>query len=420
MKTQMSVLPNGLRVVTTENHSQMVCVNVSVNVGSKNETPQNSGISHFLEHSLFLGTKRRSKDRLAIDLANIASETNAFTGDDHTNYYICALSCDFSKAVELLSDIIQNPVFPEKNFRNEKKVIIEEYQLRKNDEDTNITELMYDMLLGVKKHQINALGTIKNIRAFRVEDLQAHWAKYYTSPNMVVSIAGNIKHAQALKIVSRYFKHLSETPVELIAKPKYIGGAVFILAGKPGFDLVFDATDNKNSIVKYVLASILSQKLTNAVREQKGLTYDISAQVLSIFGHSFLNIVTSFQSKNFDNVLELTTEKILECTNGYVSEEELVIAKKKIISCQIQILENNKNSAFYYGKQLLKTGEIIDIPDIIKATDDVSIKEVNKFARIVFSKKPTYVVSGEKVDPLPYEYVCGIFVARMRKPEEED
>ena len=202
-----TILANGLRVVTEEiPHVRSISIGVWINVGSRDETGENNGISHFLEHMVFKGTERFSSQQIARSLERVGGYLNAFTTKEHTCYYARILDENLKDAIDVISDMVQHPVFVPKEMEKEKGVILEE--LKNLEDDPN--DLIHDYFEGnvFRKHPLgySIIGKAENIKNFQRDDLTRYTRSHYIPDRMVVSAAGNLKHEELVELVGKYFR----------------------------------------------------------------------------------------------------------------------------------------------------------------------------------------------------------------------
>jgi len=198
-----TVLKNGLRVIYKEQDTDIVTVNVSVLVGSINETPNIRGISHFLEHMVFEGTLNYSCEELAKEIEQYGGEFNAYTSDDKTNFYVKIHKKHAKKAIEILSDMVINPLFDVKSIKKEKNVVLEEINMV-NDEPRNYQWVFFEEMLFSGPFAYPTYGTKKTVSKLTKKDLEAYHGRYYVSNNIIVTIVGDCKNH--LKLVTPVYQ----------------------------------------------------------------------------------------------------------------------------------------------------------------------------------------------------------------------
>lgn len=281
-----TTLANGIRVISEEIPSvKSVSIGVWVNTGSKNETEKNNGITHFIEHMVFKGTKNKSIREIAQSIESVGGFMNAFTTKEHTCFYARVLDEYVENAVDVLSDLVQNPIFPAKEIEKEKTVVIEEIKSTEDDPDDQVHEYFEKHLFGEHSLGMPIIGTVENVSSFTRNDLIQFIEDYYTTNNIIVTAAGNIKHEQLLKLVEKYFRKKLSTAVkqetEKFSKqkkvfkeyPKPIQQA-HICTGTVAFS-VHSKLRYPALVMNTILGDGMSSRLFQQIREKRGLAYSV-------------------------------------------------------------------------------------------------------------------------------------------------
>ena len=203
---QKTVLPNGIRIVSEEiPHVKSISIGVWIGTGSRNETESTNGISHFLEHMVFKGTEHRSTQQIARSLESVGGYLNAFTTKEHTCYYARVLDEFTELAVDVLSDLVQFPLFPEKEIEKEKSVVLEELKNAEDDPDDLIHDYLETNIYSSDTLRFPVLGSARNVSSFKRKDLTGYVRERYTAGNIVVAAAGNFPHLKFVELVQKYF-----------------------------------------------------------------------------------------------------------------------------------------------------------------------------------------------------------------------
>ncbi len=353
---QKKVLKNGLTVIYDERDTDSVAVEVLVKVGSNNENDKIRGISHFLEHMLFEGTKTRTNRQIAQQIESVGGEMNAATTNERTIFYIHILGRYIDKCLEILADIIKNSIFSEKEFEKERKVILEEISMIQDD--PKLFQFDYFMSKLFKKHpsKYPVIGTKESISKMKRGDLVSYFKKYYVPNNMVLAISGNVKNI--LDKIERYFGDIEpgkEITFEFIKevkdkKPegyklrKNIDHSYLIL----GYKTV--PRTNKDSYALDVIQSLLSRgfssRLLDEIRNKRGLAYNVGAihESMSTIGY-FLSFLST-DKKNLDEARKILLEQF---NLPGLNEKELKEAKDYIEGNMKIKQEDNKERSDFIG-----------------------------------------------------------------------
>jgi len=206
MSFQNSKLANGINVVTFNMpYVNSVSINIIVKVGSRYESEQESGISHFLEHMAFKGTKTRSAEKIAEEFDMIGGYFNAYTSREQTVYYSKVLNENFDKAIEILADILQNSLFAQVDIDKELNIIMQEMAGVNDNPDDLVYEKFYSLAFPNQSIGKSILGDAENLAKFRKQNFMSFLEKHYTSENIYISVAGNIEHEKVINFVEKYF-----------------------------------------------------------------------------------------------------------------------------------------------------------------------------------------------------------------------
>ena len=407
MSFNSSKLSNGLNVVTySMPHINSVAINIIVKVGSRYETLDESGISHFLEHMAFKGTKTRSAADIAKEFDAIGGHFNAYTGREQTVYYTKILSQHTAQALDILADILLNSIFDEDDIKKEFSVITQEIAAGKDSPDDLAYEKFYE--LAYDKHPLgrSILGTKNNISNFDKAAFQQYMAKHYTTDNIFISIAGNIEHNEAVKLIEGLFLNLNPAKENTYVPAKYVGG--FALQEKEleqtTIALGFESTSYNNlkefyhvQILSIILGGGLSSRLFQRIREELGLAYSVGSWA-SAFSDS--GIFTIGASADHDNVTLLLENIILEINKVKtdITEEELVRAKAQIESNIYMAEEKSEYKSEEVGKNFALFGQYFSAKEVMYIIKITTISDLMKSANKIFSTHPTLSIVGSALD----------------------
>ena len=206
---------NGIRLIVKRMPGLMsVTMGILVHTGASAESDREDGISHFIEHMMFKGTKKRSAFRISDEMDAIGAQMNAFTSKDITCYYAKSTTGHASEAFEILSDLFLNSVFPEDEMSREKGVIVEEINMNDDTPDDLCLDLLSKAYYGEKGYGRNILGTRENVNGFTRSDIKEYMSKHYAPENIVISMAGNIEPELAEELAEKYFAGVKPSPAE--------------------------------------------------------------------------------------------------------------------------------------------------------------------------------------------------------------
>ncbi len=397
MKYTKKVLKNGLRVVVVPmKDNPTVTVLVLVEAGSKYETKEVNGISHFLEHMCFKGTVKRPK---AIDISKeldaIGSQYNAFTAQEYTGYYAKSDAKHFRKIFDVVSDIYLNSTFPETEMQKEKGVIIEEINMYEDLPMRHVQDLMMELLYGDQPAGWNIAGEKKNILRMRRDDFITYKKAHYLPKVTTLVVAGSVSEKEVIKEAEKVFGKIEggkksnklkviekQTKPEILLNFKKTDQTHFVL-GVRTYDL-FSKKNAVLSILGGVLGGGMSSRLFQKLREEMGVGYYVRAYDDAYTDHGFFQISAGVDNKRINEVLGAVLEECRKLMTELVSEEELEKVKECLIGNMKLSLESSDDIANFYGGQELLKKEIKNAEEKAKELRKVSAKEITHLANEIF------------------------------------
>lgn len=402
MNCQRKVLSNGLRVLTIPMSSfKSVTVMVMIGAGSRYETRKNNGISHFLEHMAFKGTRKRPS---ALDISNlidgIGGEFNAFTGKETTGYYIKSSSSHVELCLDVLSDMLQNSLFDENEINKEKGVILEEINLYEDTPARKISDLFERLVYGDTPMGWDIAGEKDVIKNVQREDFISYMNSLYSADNITVVLAGGINSKSANELVSKYFGNMKKfdtlrynkvienqkEPALLIKEKKT--EQVHIALGVR--TVPFEHKDRYAlSVLSAILGGGMSSRLFHEVREKRGLAYYVRSSSDHYQDCGNLVSTAGIDPKRVGEAIEVIVSeynKIKNEKNG-IKSNELKKAKEYLKGHLILELEDSRSVAGFYAQQELLEKKIDNPNDIIAKIDRVSSEDVQKAAQKYFNNR---------------------------------
>lgn len=391
---------NGVRIVLESIPTvRSVSIGVWIGTGSRNEDEKNNGISHFLEHMFFKGTKTRSAREIAESFDSIGGQVNAFTSKEYTCYYAKVLDEHASYALEILADMFFNSTFDEVELKKEKNVVFEEIKMYEDTPDDIVHDLLSKAAYGNHPLGYPILGTEETLETFTGDTLRDYMEKYYTPDNVVISVAGNISDLFIREIEkwfgsfeSPYTKRKFKNPAFLdqkLARKKDTEQAHLCI----GFNGLKIGDDDIYSLIvlNNILGGSMSSRLFQDVREERGLAYSVYSYHSSYQDSGMLTIYGGTAS----NQLHLLFETILETLNTLkqksITEKELLNSKEQIKGNLMLSLESTNSRMSRNGKNelLLKTHRTLD--DIVEKINEVNEESVHELIQKIFTDQ--YAVS---------------------------
>ena len=397
MKAKKTILKNGLRVITIPmKESPTVTALVLVETGSKYETKDINGLSHFLEHMCFKGTtKRPSAKIISTELDEMGAQYNAFTGQEYTGYYAKSDAKHFKKIFDVVSDIYLNSTFPEAEMEKEKGVIIEEINMYEDLPMRHVQDMIMEVMYGDQPAGWNIAGPIENIKKMKRDDFVKYKGEHYVPKATTVVIAGGVLEKDMMIAIKKAFGDLKnqkkfgklktiekQSAPQAKIKHKATDQTHFVL----GFR-AFDAFDKKNtalSLLAGVLGAGMSSRLFHKLREEMGVCYYVRATTDPYTDHGIFQISSGVDNKR---VKEVITAILVECEKlktELVPEKELAKVKEMFIAGMKMGLEATDDVANFYGGQEVMVGKIETADEKAKKIKAVTPKQIQTMAREVF------------------------------------
>ncbi|HIW55615.1 MAG TPA: insulinase family protein [Firmicutes bacterium] len=400
---------NGLKIVVKEMPGlYSLTVGFCVGVGSCLEDKSNNGFSHFIEHMMFKGTPKRTAFEISDSVDRIGGQINAFTSKDMTCYYAKVASVYAEQAVEILSDMLLNSLFDPQELDRERKVILEEITMGEDQPDEVCHDLIAEALYGDKGLGQTIIGTKELISKAGREDLLKFIDRFYTSENITVAFAGNIKFEEACAYVEKYFlpyldKHhkvaelsAQECRSDYIFKVKDIEQA-HICIGFEGLPLD-DPDSDAYAVFSSIFGSGMSSRLFQKIREEYGMAYTVYAYPSYYVNNGYLEIYAGTNPKNIETVMSLIKEEIDNILSGGVTDAEFERGKEQRKGGTLLAQENSSVVMTNIGKYYLLLDKKYTVEEKIAAIDRVTKADVERVMRKVLdrSRASLAIVSRSK------------------------
>jgi len=394
------VLKNGLRIILAPKKENLTTtVLVLVEAGSKYETKEINGLSHFLEHMCFKGTEKRSgKMEIASDLDNIGAGFNAFTSQEYTGYYARAENKHFEKMLDVISDIYLNSTFPEAEIEKERGVIIEEINMYEDLPQRRVQEIFTKLLYGDQPAGWDIAGEKEVIRKLKRSDFIKYRKNHYVASATTVVIAGNFNEKQAVLKIKERFSEISkdkkkgkkkvkesQSEPNVVVKNKKSDQAHLVL-GVRAFS-AFDKRRRILGIMSGVLGGGMSSRLFEKLREEMGVAYYVRSESDLLTDHGVFQISAGVDVKRIKEVVKVLVGELKKLKDAEVTDEELARVKNRITGGLSSSLETSEDLAQFFGSQEIM-GKKIDKPaDIIKEVKKITAKDIKKLAGQILKNK---------------------------------
>jgi predicted Zn-dependent peptidase len=413
-----TVLPGGLRVVTEAMPGvRSASIGVWVGVGSRDESPQLSGASHFLEHLLFKGTPERTAMDISVSLDEVGGEFNAFTAKEYTCFHARVLDQDLPLAVDVLGDMVTSSTIAPADVEAEREVILDEIAMHDDDPDDVVSNLYAEKAWGASPLGRPIAGTVESIKALTRPQIRRFYRSHYSPENIVVSVAGNLDHAQVVRWVRRAFSRssfLADTtvrprPVRSRARPRRSAtGDVVVARPFEQANLVVGVnglvrTDERRyalGVLNAALGGGTSSRLFQEVRERRGLAYSVYSYAAHYADAGAFAVAVGCLPDRVHDVLGVVREEFGRLADGGVSEDELERGKGQLRGGIVLGLEDSTSRMARIAKAELLYDELPSVDEVIERIDQVTLDDVRTLSRTLLSQPQTLAVVGP-FDRLP-------------------
>ncbi|NOX90268.1 MAG: insulinase family protein [Calditrichaeota bacterium] len=390
-----TVFSDGLTVISEQIPAvRSISIGVWVKTGSRYEHIENNGVAHFIEHLVFKGTKKRSSLQIARSLEDLGGSLNAYTSKEITNFYAFALDSHLPVCVNVLADLICNPLFREKDIEKEKQVIFEEISSVKDTPDEYIYDLFQEKLFPEDSLGLPILGVPEIIEKLTSKDVLSFWKRFYTPDNMVIAAAGNLDHEKLLKLVERYF-HFEQKGTRVKFKKPVAANEVnlqirepfnqaHIIAGIEG--LSYKSEDRYDLIaLNSYLGAGMSSRLFQTIREHHGLAYTVYSSVDFFRDTGIFSFYMGTDRKKRGKALNLLFKEIKKVTENRISESIVARIREQLKGHLLLGLESTSRRMSRLAKNEIYFGRQIPISEMIDHIDAITAERLLILARSLFN-----------------------------------
>lgn len=399
---------NGLRLVVKQMQGfRSVTMGVLVGTGASVETDEEDGISHFIEHMQFKGTKKRNAFEISDAFDRLGAQVNAFTGKDLTCYYSKCTSEHTAACFELLSDLFLHSTFPEEEMEREKGVVCEEISMNEDTPEDLCLDLLSRAFYGKENYGRNILGTAKNVKGFTLEDINRYKQARYCPENIVISFAGGIDFKTAQTLVETYFGDLAKGAFEK-RKIALIGKRKSLVKTKPieqmhiaiGYPSVRRGDKNENvvSALNGVLGGTMSARLFQEVREKRGLAYSVYSYLSAYAECGTQVIYAGVNPEQKDQAYEAIGNVVKELKEKGVTQEEFNRSREQMKSGMLFAQESSNSQMLLYGKYMLYFDQVFDFDKKLEAINAMTLEDSKLALQTMFdeSQKAIALVGNTK------------------------
>ena len=415
---EISTLSNGLTVVThAMPQLETVALGIWVRAGARDEHPSENGIAHLLEHMAFKGTKRRSARDIAEEIEAAGGDINASTAMENTAYYARVLKDDWRLALDVLSDILIDPVFDGHELERERDVILQEIAAANDTPDDLVFDLLQEKAWPAHPLGRPILGTAERVGAHDVAAIAAYRDRHYGANRMVVAAAGNIDHHQLATEAEALLGGVAPASGRMWQAPRFVGGPA--LAARPldqthvAFGLPGVSYHDRDVYTMQVLSGILgggmSSRLFQELREERGLCYAVYSYATSYEDGGMLTVYAATAPDKAEALVSVMSD-VMRSLADDIPESEVARARAQIKAGLVMNLESAAGRADQIARQFLAFGRIPAISELIARIDAVDAAEVRALAgRVLAGSQPAMGAVGVITSLAPYERIAARF-----------
>ncbi|MCU0239659.1 MAG: insulinase family protein [Pyrinomonadaceae bacterium] len=387
---------NGLTVLTEKMPDVRSCtLGFFYKVGSRHEPTHLSGISHFIEHTVFKGTEKRNALEIAIETDRLGGNFDAFTMHEQTGFTMKIVDSALPKAFDLLADLLTTPKFEEIELQREQKVIIEEIKMTEDSPEELLGELFQANFYPNNPLGLSIAGTPETVKTFNHKVTKKYHEEVFSPNNLVISVAGNVEHTQVIELAQQFFESRKSRveSQEQVEKPK--SNPNILLKHKRDLEqthliIATDWVDAKSEkrYTAHLLESIFgngtSSRLWQKIREENGLAYHVGASGMSFADCGIFTIYAGTSANQFEQVIDLSIAEMKRLKRDGVTVDELNLAKEQTVATVLLGLEDSSVRAGNLAQTEITHGKIISIEETLQSVEKVTIEEIQQLANEFF------------------------------------
>jgi predicted Zn-dependent peptidase len=411
-RVRRTVLPGGLRVVTEAMPGvRSATLGVWLGVGSRDEAPTLSGASHFLEHLLFKGTRRRTALDISTALDAVGGELNAFTSKEYTCVHARVIDVDLPMAIDVVTDMVASSALAREDVEAEREVILDEIAMHDDDPDDVVHNLFQERLWEGTALGRPVIGTPESIKALTREQVTRYYRRRYRADNTVVAVAGNVDHASVVRLVRQAFSR-SEFLRDVHAQPRPLrpsktlvptrSGPVVRHRGTEQASFVLGVpgirrTDQRRyalGVLNGVLGGGSSSRLFQEIRERRGMAYSIYSYIGHYADSGMFGVAGGCLPERTDAVLDICRQELARVAEHGITPAELELGKGQLKGASVLGLEDSGARMARVAKAELLHGELVGLEELLRRVDAVTLDEVHALAAELLAARPTLAVVG--------------------------
>ncbi|HTV54719.1 MAG TPA: pitrilysin family protein [Terriglobia bacterium] len=395
-EVQKQVLPNGLTVITeTMTAVRSVSMGIWVRTGSRQETEAENGVTHFLEHMVFKGTKNRTAEEIARSADSIGGHLDAFTAKECTNFSIKVLDEHVDRGFDVLADLVKNPLLMPEHIAKESQVVQEEIKMVEDTPDDLVHEIFTQTYW--RGHGLGRpiLGTRQTVKSFDRPLLTDYFVRHYTPQNIIVTAAGHLQHEQIVGLAAKQFSDLPPGNPPLADTPPVPHPSIrqrhkknleqsHICLGTPAYSNVHEKR-YACYVMNTVMGGGMSSRLFQNIREQRGLVYAVFSGLSTFRDAGYLSVYAGTATENVGEVIKLIVQELHQMKSKPLAEEEIQRAKDYLKGSTVLGLESTMSRMSNLARQEMQFGRHVSMDEITKRVDAVTAEDVLDVAQELFN-----------------------------------
>ncbi len=394
-----TILENGLRIITHPmKRMQSVALGIWIKVGGRYEAPDYKGIAHFLEHLAFKGSKKYSCRRIKESIEGVGGSLNGFTSEELTCYLVKLPNLHLDLSLDILSDMVINPLLHPEEIEKERTVILEEIKMYKDLPQSYVYELLDELLWPKQPLGMAITGTVESVNRINREGLSLFEKQYYVPSNIIVSAAGLLEHNKFTNRIKNIFSSLKTKNVSAFLKVKEE-------QLRPQLKLLHKDTEQTHLVLGFhgfrrdhpsryalgllhvILGANMSSRLFNELREKKGLAYEIGTQVKCFQDTGAFIVHAGIDNHKVNESVELILKELEKAKNQLVSIDEFKRAKEFYLGQLALSLEETLDNMLWIGESTAALDEVYSLKDITKKINKIRREDIREVAEYIFKEK---------------------------------
>lgn len=403
---EVSKLDSGITIVTEQMPSvRSVAFGFWFETGAANETPEISGISHFIEHLIFKGTRKIRAKEISEKFDSLGAELNAFTGKEYTCYYSRLISDHLEEGFQLLSHMLKEPAFRKRDIDSERKVVLEEIAMYEDSPDDQIHDIFTSTIFSGNTLGNVVLGNAKAIREMSREDIVNYYTNFYHSGNLMIAAAGRVNHLEILELAHKYLNGCKRTPSQSTPhQKKRVKREKLKIVKKDtqqahfciGFPIFGSGHPDRfaMAVLDDILGGSMSSRLFTEIREKRGLAYSVFSYHTFFKSKGYIAAYIGTNPSRATDAAKLALDEFRKLAEEEVSEEELKKSKEHLKGHLALSSENTNARMMRLGRTILGKEEVLTIDEIISRIDSITPDDIKRLAKTYFLTEPTLAVIG--------------------------